>query len=353
MRRVLILASLVLLPSALANGQAQEKVLWTFGNVANDGSYPLASLISDGAGNLYGTTRSGGINDAGIIFELTPQAGGSWSETILYNFCSQANCTDGEFPIAGLVMDATGNLYGTTQNGGTQSACQTGYSGCGTVYGLSPQNDSTWAETVLYSFCSVTNGNFCVDGEGPNSQLIFDAAGNLYGTALGGNAGVVFELTQASNQWTESVLYNFCAQGGSACSDGSGPMGGVTFNKAGSLYGTTQHGGRYRTGTVFELSPSGNKWNHTILTSFFNGGNSVAPVSFDSNGNLYGTTPSLAFQLRAKSRTQGTRQFNNPITGANSKAGVSIDPTRSALFGTNSVGGSTDGGTSLLGAQPS
>ena len=95
MRRVLILASLVLLPSALANGQAQEKVLWTFGNVANDGSYPLASLISDGAGNLYGTTRSGGINDAGIIFELTPQAGGSWSETILYNFCSQANCTDG------------------------------------------------------------------------------------------------------------------------------------------------------------------------------------------------------------------------------------------------------------------
>src|SRR5579872_2745975 len=264
MRSLLAAASLLLTLSTVALGQAQEKVLWSFGIASNDGMNPVSTLISDSGGNLYGTTTYGGVNNAGIVFELTPQAGGTWNENILYNFCSQTNCTDGEFPIAGLVLDAMGNLYGTTQYGGTQSACQAGLNGCGTAYELSPQRDGTWTETLLYDFCSAFNGDLCQDGQGPNSQLIFDAGGNLYGTASGAYGGVVFELSRASDGWTESVLYSFCAQGGNACPDGLLPMGGVAFDRAGNLYGTTQHGGRYRIGTVFELSPSGNKWNHTV-----------------------------------------------------------------------------------------
>ncbi len=334
---------LVCITTIFAFGQAQEKVLYSFGGQPDDGINPVSSLISDNTGNLYGTTNYGGTNNAGVAFELSPRSGGTWSESILYNFCSQMNCADGEFPVAGLAMDAAGNLYGTTLYGGTQSGCQAGFSGCGIAFELSPQIDGTWTETVLYNFCSVFDNNTCEDGSAPDSQLVFDAAGNLYGTSLGAIRGAVFELSPGSNGWIESVLYRFCPNGGNFCPDGSAPRGGVALDKSGNLYGTTQHGGRYRIGVVFELSPNGGSWSERVVTSFYLYGSSVSPVSFDPVGNLYGTTQGDVFQLNAKSHTQGSRAFT-PSTGF-SNAGVFIDASRNTFFGVGYSGGTNDGGT--------
>src|ERR1039458_2304305 len=204
-----------------AGGGWTEKVLYSFGNVADaDGANPFAGLVFDAAGNLYGTTYAGGTYRNGTVFELTPAAGGGWTEKVLHNFNN--NGTDGATPLAGLILDAVGNLYGTTQVGGTYNY--------GTVFELTPVAGGGWTEKVLHTF----NGT---DGFEPSAGLIFDAAGNLYGTA-----GVVFELTPvAGGGWTEQVLNN-----------GAGP-GGLIFDAAGNLYGTTLEGGTYGLGTVFEL----------------------------------------------------------------------------------------------------
>jgi len=177
-----------------------EQVLYSFCSVSGcaDGNTPLAGLISDAAGNLYGTTPSGGSisncsTGCGTVFELTPGAGGTWTETVLYSFCPANGCSDGAYPESGnLVFDAVGNLYGTTAFGGAyQSAC--GGHDCGTVFELSPDGGGKWTETVLHSFGNGT------DGREPLASLIFDAAGNLYGTTAFGGAdagGTVFELSE-------------------------------------------------------------------------------------------------------------------------------------------------------------
>jgi len=322
-------------------GQAQEKVLYSFGSIPNDGLYP-SSVIPDADGNLYGTTTYGGTsNDGGAVFELSPQQDGTWVETILYNFCSQVNCTDGENPLAGLVIDAAGNLYGTA----SLSYCTNGAGKCGgTAFELSPPSlpGGTWSYSILYTFCSVFKDNACQDGSEPNSQLIFDKSGNLYGTSGGGKGGLVFELSPEVNGWTESVVYDFCLK--SSCPDGEAPMGGVAFDKAGNLYGTTQHGGRYRLGVVFELTQGNGGWTEAVLMSFYLYGSSLSPVSFDAAGNLYSTTLANAFQLNAKSHTQGNRVFT-AATGDYSVSGVLIDAARNTLFGANAVGGVDNGGT--------
>jgi uncharacterized repeat protein (TIGR03803 family) len=156
-----------------------------------DGQYPYGALIFDAAGNLYGTTSYGGTYDYGTVFELTPAAGGGWTETVLHNF--NDNGTDGYWPYAGLIFDAVGNLYGTTYGGGVYTSCTNGsFLGCGTVFELTPTAGGGWTEKVLHSFGNGT------DGEDPQAGLIFDAAGNLYGTTyLGGTYyqwGTVFEL---------------------------------------------------------------------------------------------------------------------------------------------------------------
>jgi uncharacterized repeat protein (TIGR03803 family) len=147
-------------------------------------------MMMDGAGNLYGTTLYGGGSGSGVVFQLTPdQTGTAWTETVLYSFCSQSNCTDGGRPYAGLTMDATGNLYGTTENGGNG-----GRAGPGVVFQLTPdQTGAAWTETVLYSFCSQTG---CADGATPLAGLIMDGGGNLLGTTADGGlgGGVVFAL---------------------------------------------------------------------------------------------------------------------------------------------------------------
>jgi uncharacterized repeat protein (TIGR03803 family) len=330
------------------------KVLWNFGSVPNDGAGPVASLISDGAGNLYGTTIGGGTASEGTVFELSPQNDGTRNETVLYNFCMLANCADGYEPQAGLIMDTVGNLYGTTY----YSLCTTGQGECaGTVFELSPpsQPGKSWTYSVLYTFCSVVmkGTGKCLDGSDPHSQLIFDATGSLYGTTVQGGTGhflngmgggVAFKLSPGTNGWTETVLYSFCILGqGDFCNDGASPQAGVSLDKSGNLVGTTEAGGFGRMGVVYELSPGSNGWTEEVLYVSFNGG-SYAPVSFDSAGNLYSTTTNRGFQFNLKHHVAHSISFSTP-TGSNSRAGVLVDFQRNALFGTAAAQGANFAGT--------
>ncbi len=293
---VVLLLSLVLAPGARAAGK--YKTLYRFTGGSDGGSLQTA-LIFDGAGNLYGTTQEGGDYLAGTVFKLTPNADGTWTESVLHSFCSLTNCSDGAFPNARLIFDQTGNLYGTTPGGGILW-CSGGITyGCGVVFKLTHHPDGSWTENVLYKFCPLTN---CGDGWVPTGGLIFDEAGSLYGTTyFGGNltpcsdgCGVVFRLTPKENgTWRESVLHTFCAIEG--CSDGASPEAGLTIGAGGHLYGTTQAGGRAFGGVAFRMTPnSDGSWTEDVLHSF--GQNSQdgrfpsADLIFDSVGNLYGTT---------------------------------------------------------------
>jgi uncharacterized repeat protein (TIGR03803 family) len=285
-----------------ANGTWTEKVLYSFCSASGctDGSWPYANLVFDTAGNLYGLTVYGGTNSSncdgfgcGTVFQLAPGAGGTWTETVLYSFCSMSGCADGAEPWTGLISDAAGNLYGMTTEGG-RSGCELG---CGTVFQLASGANGSWTETVLYSFCSVGR---CTDGAVPYGSLIFDAAGNLYGTTASGgthgNYGTVFQLVAgASGTWTEKVLHRFHLRENDH--DGYDPFAGLVFDAAGSLYGTTRGGGAYGNyGTVFQLTPKTNgNWRETVLHSCKQHGKGgyaySASLIFDAAGNLYGTAP--------------------------------------------------------------
>ena len=269
--------------------QAQETIIDTFN--FNDGSNPRAGVIFDAAGNLYGTTMGGGKFQLGTAFELSPAAGGGWTETVLHNFGSGK---DGQTPQSGLVMDGAGNLYGMTWGGGAygSGSCAGQELGCGIVFELSPSSSGEWTETVLHSFGGKG------DGAGPqgSTSLVLDAAGNLYGTAPNGGVhgyGIVFELSPTSGGgWTETILHQFSNVG----VDGANPVSTLVFDAAGNLYGTTENGGGPRDrGTVFKLTPKGGgKWGQTVLHVFSVDGNGgfdpSSGVIFDAAGNLYGTT---------------------------------------------------------------
>jgi uncharacterized repeat protein (TIGR03803 family) len=208
-----------------------------------DGFFPTAGLTIDGAGNLYGTTSEGGLYGGnglgyGVVFELSPNSNGTWTEGILYSFTGGS---DGNGPYGGVILDSSGNLYGTTVWGGPEPACG---EGCGVVYELTPAGGGSWNETVIYSFAGYP------DGYGPRDTLTFDAAGNLYGTTSGGGTsgtslcsysgcGTVFKLTPSASGWNESVLYSFKGP----FADGSTPYGGVILDAGGNIYGTTNTGG--------------------------------------------------------------------------------------------------------------
>jgi hypothetical protein len=237
--------------------------------------------VFDSAGNLYGTTQLGGSSNCtegcGTVFELSPRDGG-WEETVLYRF---AGGDDGAYPAASLTLDSAGNLYGTTFEGGI----------AGTIFELSPTPDATWTETVLYRF---TGG---LDGGSPLASLIFDRTGSIYGTAAAGGkygAGVVFKVISTSiGDWTETVLHNF-----SGGADGATPFAGLTFDSGGDLYGTTYFGGDPTCidgcGTAFVLEPlPGGAWKEKLLHAFRGGRDGIGPqckLVFDSDRNLYGTT---------------------------------------------------------------
>jgi len=278
----------MLAPSA--KGAWTESVLYSFCSLSgcSDGIHPMAGLIFDKAGNLYGTTESGGANDAGTVFQLAPNANGGWTESVLYSFCSLSGCSDGGGPEAGLIFDQSGNLYGTTAGGGAKA-------GHGVVFQLTPNADGSWKQTVLHAF----HGK---DGALPVAGLIFDQAGNLYGTTESGganDAGTVFKLMpKADGSWTESVLHSFCSR--TNCDDGAAPVSALIFDQAGNLYGTTPYGGKLRNcggttcGVVFRLTPNADgSWKENVLHNFTDGKDGFYPYAgliFDQSGNLYGTT---------------------------------------------------------------
>lgn len=272
----------------------QSQVIYSFLGQP-DASSPLGSLISDSAGNLYGVTFNGGTYDTGTVFELSP-SNGSWHETVLHSF---GNGTDGSGPTGDLVFDASGNLYGVTRSGGSSTAC--GPLGCGTVYELSP-TQSGWQETVLHSLAGGSEGENSVTG------VVFDQAGNLYGTAeyggdvgskyCPGGCGTIFALTHNQNTWTYSVIHNF-----EYFPDGDDPDGLVSDGQ-GNLYGTTFDGGSMNCpqltpysggggcGVVFKMTQTGGAWQYTALYTFQNSYDGRVPSGLlvDPSGNLYLTS---------------------------------------------------------------
>jgi uncharacterized repeat protein (TIGR03803 family) len=306
-----------------ANGSGQEHVLYSFGSIANDGANPESSLIFDASGNLYGTTFSGGVSGNGTVFKLTPKG----VETVLYSFAGGADGanpearlamdklgnlygttsagglsgegtvfeiskagqhsvlysfgggSDGTVPVAGVTLDAKGNLYGTTSSGGSYSY--------GTVFELK-RLQSGWAERILYNF------QMQADGGIPYAGVVFDHAGNLYGGTtdggggVGGGGGTIFKLSPSSGGvWTFDVLYSLYGW------NISGPFRDLFFNTAsGVIYGTTHCDGTYEAGTVYQLTPSGDTWTYTLLYTFTGGTDGLYVFSnlvIDKSGNLYGT----------------------------------------------------------------
>ena len=323
----------------LANGKYSEKLLHVFSGGLG-GSNPSAGLIFDGLGNLYGTTVSGGAYGFGIVFELISGANGTWSGKVLHHF---TGTTGGGSLLGSLIFDSNGNLYGTTNSGGTY--------GFGTAFKLSPPSSGgAWTEQVLHPF-----GSNSKDGTRPNAGLIFDSLGNLYGTtAAGGSsgAGTVFELFPGSH-WTEKVIYDFT--GGA---DGGSPLSNLISDSVGNLYGTTSSGGTVSCavntlycGTVFELV-SGSPWTEKVLYTFKGGNDGGAPAAglvFDGLGNLYGTTTGsggsnagTVFKLMLSSGKWGEKLLHDfstgSVGGAVPRSDLILDNLGN-LYGTASTGG--------------
>ena len=273
----------VLLAASLA--AAQESSIYSFYSPYGD-ALPIGSLVADSNGNLYGTTFYGGLYGNGMVYELTPSAG-QWHLTEIHSF--NPNGIDGFGPTSGVIFDSAGNIYGTTEFGGSGS-CTNGF-GCGTVFELSLA-DGVWKETILHDFVGS-------DGWQIHPGLAMDAAGNLYGMATNGgiyNAGTAFELSpDGSGNWTFSVIHQFTGLAG-----GGVPYDALTLDAAGNLYGTASAGGgessacHYGCGVVFELSPSQSGWTESVLHNFIgrsgDGHTPACTLLFDASGNLYGTT---------------------------------------------------------------
>lgn len=288
---------------SLSNGTWQKTVLYSF-----DDGQPIGALVFDNVGNLYGVTGESGNTcnpngcsgfSMGTVYELTP-TGSGWQRTVLHTFTGSP---DGEQPGAGLWMDKAGNLYGTTEYGGDSSKVECGGAGCGTVFTLQ-RSGNGWAYSVIHTF------EFS-DGSSPQSQLIMDSQGNLYGTAFTGGdincpwvqrsavgiasgpeCGTVFELTLSGGVWQENTIYTFHSS-----YQGAGPMG-LLLDDAGNLYGVTTFGGFDTSlcgqcGNFFKLTPGAGGWTLTQLYDFVGGGDGQQPFTNlvrDQAGSIYGVT---------------------------------------------------------------
>jgi uncharacterized repeat protein (TIGR03803 family) len=269
-----IAAALLLISPASAS---TTKVIYNFAG-GKDGEYLDTDLVMDAAGNIYGTTVQGGDFGGGTVFELSPSATG-WTHTVLYSFTGSK---DGGEPYKGVTLDAHGNLYGTAVTGGAGS-CE---GGCGVVFKLT-NSGGTWTQTVIHYF---SGGN---DGSGPGSGLTFDRQGNIYGMTPTGGAytyGVIYQMKpQSDGTWKFHVAHTFT--GGV---DGkSGSAGRLILDPAGNLYGVTTVGGANGDGIVFELSRSQTGWTLDPLYAFKDQPDGALPYGgliFDKVGNLYGTT---------------------------------------------------------------
>jgi uncharacterized repeat protein (TIGR03803 family) len=216
------------------NGDWALRVIHSFTG-GSDGSSGSAGKMLLRGGHVYGAATTGGANSSGTVFELTPTRIGEWDFKTLYSF---QGAPDGVFPYGALLFDTAGNLYGTTYYGGTN--------GLGAVYKLSPSDVGEWNETVLYSFKAGSDGNSSI------SNLVSDAAGNLYGTTSEGGlgSGTIFKLTRQGGTWTESIPHSF--QGSP---DGAFPYAGLVGDGAGSFYGATVHGGDDGEGAIYRFLP--------------------------------------------------------------------------------------------------
>lgn len=293
------------------NGSWTYDVLHAFTG-KEDGKHPSGPVMRDRAGNLYGTTQSGGAYGNGVVFRLTRQHG-SWQETPLYSF---RGGSDGKFPIAGVIMDKHGNLFGTTYNGfkaatvfeltavqgvwGKRVLYQTATSGAGltldaaenlylasyyNVFKLTNNNNGTWTPTIIH-----TSSGYPKDGYWNASALVFDQAGNLYGcTEAGGrnNEGIVYRLIpEANGRWREQILISFVG-----ARTGSSPGANLIVDRAGNVYGTTFWGGQHAYGTAFELIPASRGFHLKTLWNFdaTDGLNPSGSLVLDGSGKLYGT----------------------------------------------------------------
>ena len=260
----------------------KESVLHIFDG-GKDG-YTLGGVLLDSAGNVYGTTITGGYlagcsgNGCGTVYKLSPNSKGGWIKSALYAFTGKQ---DSENPTSTLILDVGGNLYGTTSHGGNLDYCDS-YD-CGVVFQISPTSSGEWKQSVLHVFTG--SG----DGGRPNDGLAFDAAGNLYGTTEFGGAygyGTVYRLSPSASGWTETVLYSFNGNG----FEGGFPYSGPILDAAGNIYGITIGGGNGY-GKLYELTPDGAQWAQNVLYSFTSGDTLANPqLKFDALGNVWATT---------------------------------------------------------------
>ena len=334
---------LILAPAGWAG--SKYKVLYAFKG-GNDGINPHGNLVFDASGNLYGTTTAGGGTSAcnglykgcGTVFQLVPRSSGNWKEHVLYSFANGAS--EGVGLNGNLVFDATSDLYGTAFYGGAGFA--------GTVFELTPSS-GVWTEKDIYTFCHAG----CGDGEGPGAGVIFDDAGNLYGTATQGGTdggGVIFKLAPDNGGWTESVLYDFCPF--NPCNSAGWFPLGLMRDASGNLYGMTAWGGNYfwpctpgdGCGAVFELRPSSSGWNYSDLHRFTgrDGAFSNAGVIQDKQGNVYGATTGdgafgcgTVFQLSPKAEGGWRYSELYNLRGGPSAGLLAIDAAGN-LYGANS-----------------
>ncbi|MBV9572041.1 MAG: hypothetical protein JO056_12445 [Alphaproteobacteria bacterium] len=280
-------------------GKWKRKVLHNFcqhGYPCADGTAPTGKLVVDASGNLYGTALGGGkpAQDAGVVFKLSPDAGHErWKLSVLHAFCEKKNCGDGKSPASGLTYQgaSTGVPYdGTSPLFGT--AQSGGVHGRGVAFQIAPVSGQ-WSETVIYSFCTISN---CSDGAQPWQNLVMDGGGNLFGVTYGRDQqnGVAFELSPAGGgAWKEMVLRNFCQD--QNCADGRAPNG-LTIDSSGDLVGTTYYGGARGAGTLFKITPAGSGSPYTVLHHFCSkdycadGSAPSSTVTVDAAGYVYGTT---------------------------------------------------------------
>jgi len=314
---------------------ASEKVIYTFAG-DSDGEYADTELVRDASGNLYGTTVQGGIG-AGTVFQITP----SGVHTVLYQFTGG---TDGGEPYKGVTLDAQGNLYGTAVIGGLYSgACAD--TSCGVIYKLT-NSGGVWTQSVVYSFRGLS------DGYGPGSPVVFDRQGNMYGVAPtggAGGAGVIFQLTpDGQGGWKFHIVHSFT--GGN---DGNGGSAGrLLVDSSGSIFGVATAGGKYGAGTAFEVSPTSEGWKFTLLYAFKGSPDAGFPYSgliLGPNGGLYGTTYydgandlGSVFELANVNGIWRERTLYNFKGGSDGASPIStlIADKAGNLYGTTSEGGS-------------
>ena len=332
---VTAILSLLLLLFAAAQTQAQTMTVLHNFDLRADGGLPYAGVTLDQQGRIYGTTSDGGTRN-GVVFRMV-HSGSGWVLTPIYTF----HGPDGSVPYSRVVFGPDGALYGTTSSGGAGNF--------GTVFRLRPPATTChaalcpWTEAVLYNFTGGSDGGSPYFGD-----LVFDQAGNIYGTTLQGGAsgkGVVFKLSHSGSGWTETVLWSFTGGG-----EGGYPYSGVFFDGAGNLYGTTSDGGAGGYGTAYELSPTQSGWTENTLYSFTgnNDGTGTGGMVMDASGHLFGMTggiyPGAAYELVSQS---GNWAFNLLQSFTGTYPGPLTSPTFDShgnLYGPVPTGGTGNGG---------